>query len=430
MKQGFLVWGALALMIPAAARAQSSPGPRKLSIADAEAIALKNNPTISEARLNALASQQVTREVRSSYYPQSFVNLTGVDALDGSRISAGGLNNPVIYPRLADGVDVHQLVTDFGRTSNLVSSARLSAQAQDQNARATTAEITLAVDQTFFQALQSTAVLKVAQQTVATRQLLVDQVDALTKAKLKSDLDLSFAKVNLAQAQLLLMDAQNRQKAALAVLSAVLGYQTQQEFDLVEGTEALSSPPADVDPLVSEAMAHRPEVAAAQFELEAAQKFHNAEHDLFYPNIQAVGTVGQAPVRVNQLPSHYGAAGFNIQIPVFNGFLFHARAQEADLRAQAAAQHLLDWKTRIARDVRTAWLDATTAFARMDVTHQLLDQANLALELAQTRYNLGLGSIVELSQAQVQQTQAQIDDASARYEYQIAESDLRFQIGM
>ena len=85
-------------------------------------------------------------------------------------------------------------------------------------------------------------------------------------------------------------------------------------------------------------------------------------------------------------------------------------------------------KDRIANDVRTSWLNAITAYNRIGVSQQFLNQANLAINLSQTRYNLGLSSIVELSQAQLQQTQAQIQFASAQYQYRIAQSVLRFQV--
>ena len=277
--------------------------------------------------------------------------------------------------------------------------------------------------------LQSRAVLKVAEQTVSARQVLAEQVEALTKSKLKSDLDLSFAKVNLAQAQLLLLDAQNQEKAALAGLSAVLGFSTQQDFDVVDDSEPANPPSPDLDSLVAQAIDHRPELASLQFEWQSAQKFRDAERDLFRPSVRAVGTVGEAPIRADQLSNRFGAVGFNVEIPIFNGFLFNARSKEADLKAQAANQRLLDLKNRVARDVQTAWLDANTAYSRLSVTKQLLDQANLALDLAQTRYNLGLGSIVELSQAQVQATEGELGNAAARYLYRLAEANLRFQTG-
>jgi outer membrane protein len=243
----------------------------RLGIKDAEATALKNNPAISVARLNALASQQVVREVRSNFWPQAYANLTAVDARNNSRITAGALNNPIVYTRAAGGATVSQLITDFGHTSNLVASARLQARADEQNAVATKEDVLAAVDQAFYNAQQMHAVLRVAEQTVASRQLLSDQVSALTNSKLKSELDLSFANVNLAQAKLLYLDALNNDKAAMASLSAILGYPTVESFDLVSDTEAVAPPPADVDPLITEAFAKRPEILALEFESESGE---------------------------------------------------------------------------------------------------------------------------------------------------------------
>jgi outer membrane protein len=403
--------------------------PVGLSLKDAEAIALKNNPSISVARLNALASQQVTREVRSNLWPTAIANLTGVDAHDDSRIAAGGLNNPIIFARAAAGTMVSQLITDFGHTTNLVASARLRAKAEDQNAIATRDDVVLAVDQAFYRALQAQAVLKVAQQTVASRQLLADQVSALAKSKLKSELDLSFANVNLAQAKLLELDADNNRQAALAALSAILGYPKVQALNLVEDTEPLTAPPASADELIADAFSKRPEILALEFESQSENKLRTAERDQLFPTISALGAIGDTPVRDDRLSPWYGAVGVNVQIPIFNGFLFTAREHEADLRAQAARQRLLDLRNRISRDVRTSWLDANTAYQRLTVSQQLLNQANLALDLSQTRYKLGLGSIVELSQAQLQQTQAEIGNAQAGYEYRLALSTLAYQTG-
>jgi len=401
----------------------------RLSVKDAEALALKNNPAISVARLNALASQQVIREARSSLWPQATANLTAVDARDNSRITAGALNNPIIYTRAAEGMTVSQLITDFGHTTNLVASARLQARAEEQNSLATKEDVLVAVDQAFYNAQQTHAVLQVAEQTVASRQLLADQVSALTKSKLKSDLDLSFANVNLAQAKLLYLDALNNDKAAMAGLSAILGYPNLQNLELISDSEPLAPPPADVDQLIADALAKRPEVLALEFQSQSAEKLHQADRDEMLPTISALAAFGDSPVRDDRVYGPYGAVGVNLQIPVFNGFLYSARSREADLRAQAMRQRMSDLRNRISRDVRTSWLAASTAYDRVNVSQQLLAQANLALDLAQTRYKLGLSSIVELSQAQLQQTQAQIGSAQAESEYRLALSSLRYQTG-
>ena len=418
----------VALIAPQAAPAQSgSSVPTLLSVKDAQVLALKNNPQISVARLTALASQQVTREVRSSLWPTANVDLTGVDANPGSRITAGALNNPTVYQRAAAGASVSQLLTDFGRTPNLVASANLASKAENQNALATKEQILLAVDQAFYSALQSQAVLTVAQQTVKDRQTVSDQVGALFRSKLKSELDFSFANVNLAQAKLLLLDAENNVNATQAALSAVLGFQSLQNFQLVEDTTGVAAPPDNVEGMISSAFTMRPEILALEFQSESAQRFQKAERDLFFPDIRALGAVGDAPVRNPIISNWYGAVGVNVDIPVFNGFLYSARAKEASLRAQATQERLRDIRDRISRDVRTSWLNARTSFDRLAVTQQLLDQANLALSLAQSRYKLGLSSIVELSQAQLQQTQAQIANVEAGYDYRLSLAVLQYQ---
>jgi len=408
--------------------AQSGPSnSNPLSVKDAEALALKSNPQISVARLVALASQQVTREARSNLWPTARIDLTAVDSNPGTRITAGALNNPTVYQRAAAGTSLTQLLTDFGRTTNLIASASLAAKADDQNARATKEQIILAVDQAFYNALQTQAVLTIAQQTVKDRQTVSDQVGALYKNKLKSELDFSFASVNLAQAKLLLLDAQNNFNAAQASLSAVLGFPNLQNFQLVEDISSLTAPPDNVDDLIALAFSMRPEILALEFQSESAERFRRAERDLFFPDIQAMGVVGDTPVRNPIISSWYGAVGVNVDIPVFNGFLYNARAHEASLREQAVKERLRDVRDNIARDVRTSWLGSKTAYDRMAVTQQLVDEANLSLKLAQSRYNLGLASIVELSQAQLQQTQAQIAYVQAGYAYRLALDVLRYQ---
>jgi outer membrane protein len=125
-----------------------------------------------------------------------------------------------------------------------------------------------------------------------------------------------------------------------------------------------------------------------------------------------------------------GSIGANLNVPIFNGFLYSAQAKEAQLRAQASAEQIRQLKDRIVRDVQTAWLDANNAFVRIGVTAQLLNHANQSLALAQTRYKLGLSSIVELSQAQLQQTEAEISNTNAQYQYRLTLAALKFQTGV
>ena len=410
---------AISVLAPLCCFGQAQSVSRTLSLQEAEAIAVQNNPQITIGKLRALVAQQYVRESRSALMPNAYLSLTAVDANPGSRLTAGFLNNPTLFPRAAEGAAVNQLVTDFGRTTNLLSSSEYGAKAEDQNAAATRADILLVVDQAFYNVLDTKALVRVAEETVQARQTLVDKVQALTDAKLKSELDLSFAKVDLARAKLLLLESRNNYQTSLATLSAILGYPEERSFQLVEETSPIEPPPADAAPLIQQALQQRPEIKALQIEVASAQKFSSAEHDLWRPTVNALGVVGEAPVRDNHIPNWYGAVGVNVNIPVFNGFLYNARAKAADLQKEADRQRLRDLQDNIARDVRNAWQDSNRAYERLSVTQQLREEASLALDLAQARYNLGLGSIVEFTQAELQKTEADIADTDAKYQYRL-----------
>jgi outer membrane protein len=412
-------------LLPAVATPQTA---QKISLKDAEEMALRNHPLLQAANYDAEAANQVAREEKSAYYPTANGSITGAAALSNSRIAAGYLNNPLILNRESNGVEVQQLITDFGRTSNLVGSARLGAKATAASAQQTEQDVLLAVNRAYYGVLRAEAVLKVAQETVKARQILADQVTTLEKNKLKSMLDVSFAEVNLAQARLLLVQAENNQQASYADLATALGLANPQPFDLAEEPMP-PAPLADPTDLIVQALQDRPDLSSARFSHEAAVRYARAERDLWMPTISATGAAGLTPAYQVPLSDRYAAAGINVNIPIFNGFLYSARHQEANLRAKAADQAMRDLADRISRDVRTAWLDAGTAYQRLAVTAQLLKEATLALDLAQGRYKLGLSSIVELSQAQLNLTQAQIADTSAKYDFQIQSAVLSYQVG-
>jgi len=406
-----------------------TPQPQHLTLADAQSLAVQNNPQYSAAKFNAAAAHQEAPQYRAARLPALSGAITGVGADNGSRIAAGLLNNPSLYSRAASGITASQMLTDFGRTSNLVGMANLQAQAQDQAGENTRASILLAVTQAYFAVLRAEAVLKVADKTVAARQLVSDQVTALEQAQLRSTLDVSFANVNLSDAKLLRVQAQNDVNAAQAELATVMGQPNQTAFDLADEPMPPALP-ADLAPLVAQAVRNRPDLKNLQLEQAAAERFTKAERDLYFPTVSATAVVGAVPAGVSEVPGRYGAVGLNVNIPILNGGLFKARETEAALKAKAAAQNTSDLANRIIRDVRVAWLNAGTAFERIGLTQELVDQATQAQDLAETRYNLGLGSIVELSQAQLNLTSAQIANASARYDYQAQRVAVDYQTGV
>jgi outer membrane protein len=401
-----------------------------LTLQQAQGIAITNHPRITEAELISLASKQVVRESRSHFFPSINADVTAVDATaDNTRIAAGGLNNPLILTREADGLNVSQLITDFGRTANLTSSSKLQSRAQEQNVLATRAEILLAVNSAYFSALQAQSILAVARQTVATRQLTFDQVSELATNKLRSGLDVSFARVDLASSKLLLANANNDLQASFATLSNVLGERGQANYQLLEAPVPSGGMPEDSQ-LVQTALRDRPDLMRLRYQRDAASAFAHAEKDLNYPTISAFGAAGILPTHDPAMRNDYAAAGVNLSLPIFEGMLFTAREKEAQLKSQAFGEALRDAENNVIRDVRIAALNLSYAAEQMKLTVELLASANQAFDLAQARYKVGSSSIVELSQAQLSQTTAEIAQAKAKYEFQTRQSILNFEVGL
>jgi len=397
-----------------------------MTLEEAERLAVKNTPEVAVALLNAAAANQVTLEVRSAALPTAYASLTGAGALRGTRLAAGGLNNPTVFDRLAGGVNASYLLTDFGRTSALTSSARYRAEARGEDARVTRAQVILQVDRAYFAVLRAQSILKVAQQTTAARQTVSDQITALGQAQLKSGLDVSFAQVNLSEARLLLVNAESDVEAAQAELAAAIGLRNRQSFVLTD-PPAVLEPPQDPGGLLRTSLVARPELLSLRADQAAAEEFAKAEHDLRNPTISALGSVGFVPLRDDNIRSRYAAAGLNVNIPIFNGRLFGAREAEAELRAREAGQQVKVEENRISRDMQIAFLNAAAAYRRVGLTAELATQATRGLELAQARYDLGLSSIVELSQAQLSKTSADISNSTAKYDYQLQRSVLEYQ---
>jgi outer membrane protein len=406
--------------------------PIRLTLGDAKTIALNNHPQVLTAQNEAAYTNQQVIVSRAPYFPTVDAAVTGTQGNSLARVGAGALSATRLFNRFGQGVLFSQIVTDSGRTKNLVARSRLQAQASSQNYQATRYDVLLELSRAYFAVLRAQAVVKIAEATVAARQLLSDQVTTLAKNNLKSQLDVSFADVNVSEAKLLLLRAQDAVQSSLADLTRALGTDQPMNYQLIE--EPLPpGPPDRPDQLVTEAFTNRPEIESFRFARDAAIRFAEAEKDLSRPTMSMLGTVGFLPF-INEggshIPNEYEGVAVNMSVPIFTGHLFSARREAARYKANEAEQRLRDVQERIARDVRVAWASSMNAFQRIDVTAQFLRQATLALDLAQGRYNLGLASIVELTQAQLNVTQAEIENLSAKYDYQTQNAALEYSAGL
>ena len=402
---------------------------RTLTLADARRIALEKHPQITVAQLKALASKESVKQARSAFLPQISSNLGAtVVGRDDTRLVSNSLQVSSVFDRASASLNVSQLITDFGRSASLRESAQLKAGADEQNIAATRAQVWLEVDAAYVASLQARALLKVADETLKTRALLRDQIAALAKNQLKSELDVSFAEVSVQEANLLLSKSQNDLQSAYATLAALLDEPKTKSYQLAEAA-APSSLPGDVDSLIHTAHEQRPDLARLRLDRDAALAFAKAERGLSRPTLQAQAAAGVLPWHDKDLNENYAAGGLVLSFPLSTGGLNKARRKEAELKADSAAATLRDEENNVARDVRLAWLNAKNAQERVTITAKLLDQSKQTLNLAQARYNAGSSSIVELSQSQLAETTTLINHTSARYEYLLRRSMLDFAIG-
>jgi outer membrane protein len=401
-----------------------------LTLASAEATALVNQPQMLAAQLRARAFEQRTREARSGYFPTIGFNATGVRVADtGTSTAAGNLTTSSVSDRFAYGGNLVQLVTDFGRTSALVGSARSSAQAQNDLATLTRAQVRLNVREAYFEILGAEAVLQAARAAKDNRHLIARQLTALAQGQLRSTVDVGFAEVLASEADLAVVQAESVVAQQRARLATAMGATGPIAVPLVSVAAPQVLPP-DPEFLLPGAQTLRADLSAAEAQQQAAKQFAISEKRLSYPTLNVIGAAGQLPYHDRTMQGDYAAAGFNLSIPVFNGGLFAARRSEAELEANARTEDVQQLHLEVSEQVRNGWYRANEAYKSLDVTARLVAQSREALRLAQARYDAGLGSIVELNEAQLNETSAEITAADANYTYLFRRAELDFAAGL
>lgn len=426
----------LPIQLPAQGSGNSTPGyldgtsKQVLTLARAEEAALTRQPRLLAAQLRARAVEQRVGQVRSGYFPTIAFNATGVRvAAAGTSTAAGNITTSAVSDRFAYGGSLTQMVTDFGRTSALVGSARYAADAQKDAETLTRAQVRLNVREAYYAVLGAEAVLRAAQAAQANRGLIVRQLTALAQSELRSTLDVNFAKVLLSEADLAVVRAESSTEQQRARLATAMGQQppiTAKLVDVPVGGEALASTSEE---LQAQAQTQRADLNAVHAQQNGAQQFAMAEKKLSYPTLNVLAAAGQIPYHDHTLRDDYAAVGFNLSIPVFNGGLFASRRSEAEFEATARTHDLQQMKLEVSEQTRDAWYRADEAYRSLQVTAKLVAQSKEALRLAQDRYDAGLGSIVELNEAQLNETSAEITSADATYSYLARRAELDFATG-
>jgi outer membrane protein len=255
-------------------------------------------------------------------------------------------------------------------------------------------------------------------------------LSALAQSELRSTLDVNFAKVLESEAELTVVRARSSVEQERSALATAMGQPQSIHAPLAEPQAQADALPVGADDLLKQAQTQRADLNAMHAQQQAAQEFATSEKRLSLPTLNVLGAAGQLPFHDHTLHDSYAAVGFNLNIPVFNGGLFSGRRAEAEAEAQARTQDVADMRLQVSEQVRNAWYRADEAYQSLDVSARLVAQSKEALRLAQARYDAGLGSIVELNEAQLNETSAEITAADATYTYLTRRAQLDFAAGL
>lgn len=418
---------------PAQSSAQSLSQGSFLALQQAVDVGLKNHPLVQEAGANLKASEARTEQAKSLYYPQVYAN---ADAAGGAaRINprfvtpAGGLLQGNLG-QYTVGVLASQRVYDFGFTQNLVQSSELSQRASEQDITARRAWVILGIQRAYLTSLKRRKIVQIAEETVRERGLIAGQIETLYRQQLKSKLDFDLARVELVNAQSLLVKSRNDVKSSFADLNRTMGIAGADDY-VLEDISVDVRPQRALESLITDSLTH-PELKRAKEQTASAEAKLRAMQRQYLPTISAIASGGEYdtfdPNR-NVTTGGWWAAGALVSMPIFTGFLIENQVREASAQQFAAQALSINIEQALTQQVTNAYLDTVTFAQHITLSEEQVRTAQEALQLAKQRYKLGLGSVIEVTQSEVALTSAQTRLAEAQYDYKIAEVTLAYAAG-
>jgi outer membrane protein len=416
--------------------AVAAPARQTISLDAAIDLALRSHPSEAAARAAVDVASARVEENRAPYLPQ----ISGTAQYQ--RMTA----NPTHKPGTSWSPDAtsswtttsnyftfsgtaSQLIYDFGQTSNRWSSAQASESAAAHSEHAVQVQITTNVRKAYFQARALRDLIAVAANTVANQEMHLKQIEVEVETGMRPEIDRVTGETSLANAQVQLISAQNEFDVACATFNQTIGQSTATSYE--PGTDDM--PPvvdenAPLDRLLESALHDRPEVASFAKQRQAQEKLIAVAQGGYGPNLQAQASLAGTGVALDNLGPNWWVGGL-LTWPIYAGGLVPGQVAEAKatLRSINAQEDTFRLQVRI--DVEQSALAVRAARATLTAASLATENAKRQLQLAESRYAAGMGGVIELSDAQVTQTQTAAQEISARFSLASARAALLGALG-
>ena len=425
----------LFLVCSGAASAQevSLPQPGKpLSLNDCVGLALRFNPALRSNQATVEAQKARVEQALAAYYPQVNLN-TSYNWNTFNFVSLGGTTRSYTYnwtfvDVFSVGPTLNQTIYDFGRTANSVKINRENVKASEQDLVTTRQTVILNVQQAYFGVLQSERLVEVAKEVVANTKQHLDQAQGFYQAGTRPKIDVTKAEVDAANAQLALIQANNNFAVAQVTLNNAIGFTRPITFPM---EDILGFAPREyrLEDIVKTAYDQRPEI----LQIKARQRSQEAAIDLarssYYPILSGNA---QYLLRGYHMPNDMTwdlFFGATLSIPIFTGFSSSNQVaeQRANMRNLISQEEAL--KLNIRLEAEQAYLSQKQSAEQVRVTEKTVEQAQENYELARGRYQVGVGSPLEITDAEVQLANAKANYIQALYNYKVAEAKIEKAMG-
>ncbi len=426
---------------PAAARMPETPAPKPdipadylkpgttVALAELVDVALRNNPTTSEAWHFARAAAAEVGVKRAEYFP--------VVELDGSitrqKTAAVGGQFRFLQTTYGPAASLNWLLFDFGGRTADVAEAQAALYAADWGHNAAIQNVVLQVAQSYYAYLNAKALVVAREANLEEAKRNLDAAEARHSAGVATIADVLLARTSASQAELNLQVAQGQVQVIRGALATAVGVPATVPVDVGNLPEdlPLERAVASIDELIARASVERPDLAARRFEAEAAQQHIQSVLAEGLPKLFASGSVNRT-YYYNAQGSPYSdnyAGSILLRIPVFTGLdtVYSTRkAKEEAAVAQAAATRAQD---QVTLDVWTSYYAVKTATQTVKTSRDVLASAGQSAEVEQGRYKEGVGSILDLLSAQAALANARAQDVEARSFWFLSMAQLAYATG-